>query len=206
MVAQGYDIKCDMYPYDTWSTGIQSAVFDDDPFQKYNFSCEDIEILTGPLAGQRCTEAIFRDLRAGATDTTVACHNATPWQDIVGALTNRHVFFGSDGMMTKDQQTGEIKGPPRTSGGTSRFLRLFVKEQHDLDLKTAIGKMTLEPALRLQLDTKGRLQPNKDADITLFDLDTLQEMGDYGADVCAKPPLGIRYVIVGGKIVYTNDR
>ncbi|ATW27694.1 amidohydrolase family protein [Candidatus Formimonas warabiya] len=204
MNERGFDVKGDMYPYDAWSTGIKSAVFDNDPFHNYNFTYGDMEIITGPRAEQRCTAEIFRELREQEEDTHVTCHNATPWVDIVGVLSSPFMFLGSDGMMTKDAVTGEIKGHPRSSGTTARFLRLFVRDQALLDLKTALGKMTLDPANRLQLQPKGRLQAGKDADITIFQLDRLREKGEYGIDICALPPVGIKYVVVGGQIVYTE--
>ena len=202
---QGFDVKGDMYPYDTWATGIKSAVFDGDPFSIYHFTYEDMEVLTGPWAGQRCSPELFIKLREQAEDTTVACHNATPWSDIEQALQNPLVFLGSDAVMTKDDTTGEIKGHPRSTGSTASFLRLFVRENTLMDLKTALGKMTLDPANRLQMQSKGRLQSGKDADITIFQLDQLMEKGEYGIDVCALPPLGIKYVVVGGRIAYTEE-
>ena len=65
--------------------------------------------------------------------------------------------------------------------------------------------MTLDPANRLRRLSKGRLQPGKDADITIFQLDSLKEKAEFGTTVCALPPEGIKYVIVGGKLAYTED-
>ncbi|MFZ7101169.1 MAG: amidohydrolase family protein [Peptococcaceae bacterium] len=202
---EGFDIKGDMYPYDAWATGIQSAVFDGDPFNIYNFTYGDLEIVTGPWAGQRCTPELYEELRELTEDTTVVCHNATPWNAIEEALQNPFVFLGSDALMTKDRVTGQIEGHPRSTGTTARFLRLFVQDRGLLDLKTALRKMTIEPANRLKLFSKGRLQVGKDADITIFDLADLRERGEYGADACALPSRGIRYVVVGGRVVYTAE-
>ena len=205
MNENGYDVTADMYPFDAWSTGIKTAVFDNDPFKNYGFTYEDMEIVTGPYAGERCSRELFCQLRELDYDTFVACHNATPWQDIVEALKSPYVFLGSDGIMTRNPQTGEINGHPRCAGTTAKFLRVFVKDNKWLALKNAIGKMTLDPALRLRLSQKGRIQPGMDADITIFQLERLLEKGEYGINVCALPPEGIEYVIVEGKISYTAE-
>ena len=203
MNERGFDVRADMYPYDTWATGIQSAVFDGDPFRIYEFTYEDIEILTGPWEGTRCTPELFSLLREAGEDTTVACHGATPWADIVQALRHPLVFMGSDAIISRDNALGAIKGHPRSSGSTARFLRRFAIEENLLDLKTALAKLTIDPANRLKLASKGRLQEDKDADIVIFKPEELMEKGGYGMDICALPPEGIRYVIVNGKLAYT---
>ena len=70
-------------------------------------------------------------------------------------------------------------------------------------MKTALAKLTIDPANRLKLASKGRLQEDKDADIVIFKPEELMEKGGYGMDICALPPEGIRYVIVNGKLAYT---
>ena len=52
------NISADAYPYNVWATSIKSAVFDDG-FDNFNFDVTDLEILTGEMAGQYCTEKIF---------------------------------------------------------------------------------------------------------------------------------------------------
>lgn len=54
-----------------------------------------------------------------------------------------------------------------------------------LDLPTAIGRMTLLPAQRLEnyapaFKRKGRIQPSKDADITIFDPAIIRDNGILG--------------------------
>jgi N-acyl-D-aspartate/D-glutamate deacylase len=79
------------------------------------------------------------------------------------------VMIASDGM--------PITGPsvhPRGQGTFSRVLGRYVRELKTLDLMTALRKMTLLPAERLQarapvFRNKGRLREGADADITIFD-------------------------------------
>ncbi len=61
---------------------------------------------------------------------------------------------------------------PRGQGTFSRVLGHYVREEKTLDLMTALGKMTLLPAQRLEkrapmFRDKGRIRIGADADITL---------------------------------------
>jgi N-acyl-D-aspartate/D-glutamate deacylase len=82
-------------------------------------------------------------------------------------------------------------------------LREFVREKRLFPLQEGIKKLTLLPADRCGFSSKGRLQVGCDADIVLFDFDTVTERAAFGPDLCAAPPDGIAYVIVDGDIRYT---
>jgi N-acyl-D-amino-acid deacylase len=196
----GADIGADVYPYDTWATGIRSAVFDQG-FEDFNFDVGDLEILSGPLAGRYCTPEIFESLRHAPQETAVACHNAIPMGDIEAAYRLPFVCLGSDATIALSAD-GHRKGHPRAAGSPARFLREFVREKRLLSLMEGIRKLSLIPAQRLGLDRKGRLQEGKDADLCLFDPGTIADRAAYGIDVCALAPSGIRAVIVGGKVAY----
>ncbi len=68
---------------------------------------------------------------------------------------------------------------PRLYGTFVRVLERYVKERKVLTLPQAIHKMTLAPARRMALHGKGCLQVGYDADINIFDLDSLHEEGTY---------------------------
>jgi N-acyl-D-amino-acid deacylase len=84
-------------------------------------------------------------------------------------------------------------------------LREFVREKKLFSLMEGIRKLTLIPARRLGLSRKGRLREGYDADLCLFDPETISDRAAYGTDVCALAPSGIRAVIVGGKPAYEVD-
>ena len=200
----GADITCDMYPYNVWATGLQSAVFDDG-FNSFNFGVEDLEILTGPYAGEYCTAALFQKLRTTQEDTQVACHNAMPLEDVVHAYSLPFVFMGSDGQLIKDA-AGHIKGHPRGATSPVKFLSEFVRDKHCCTLMEGIAKLTLLPAKRCGFEKRGRLQQGCDADITLFSLEQLRVEAGFGVDVCAKPPAGIKLVLGQGKRVWEEPK
>lgn len=51
---------------------------------------------------------------------------------------------------------------------------------------------------------KGRIQRGADADIVIFDAETVNAKATYGAPY--KAPIGIDYVIVGGMIIVENGQ
>ena len=96
---------------------------------------------------------------------------------------------------------------PNVSGSFALVLGEFVRERNVLTLNEALTRMTLNQAQWLEIASpafakKGRIQLGMDADITLFNPDTVQANADYG-----KPYLkstGIDYVIVAGQLVIEN--
>ena len=199
LAGSGLDFTADVYPYNVWATGLQSAVFDNG-FGNFNFGVEDLEILSGPRAGQRCTEESFRELRVAAQDTAVACHNAMPMADVEQAYKLPFVFVASDARLSVD--SGRVKGHPRAVSSPARFLREFVREKKIISLPEGIKKLSLIPAVRCALSRKGRIQEGCDADLCLFDPETITDKADFGPETCALPPTGIKCVIVAGRIMY----
>lgn len=203
--ASGADITCDMYPYNVWSTVLQSAVFDEGAFDNFNFSVEDLEILTGEYAGQYCNEELFKRLRKEPESIMTACHNAMPMEDVEAAYQLPYVMVGSDGNMQATVD-GHILGHPRGAGSPARFLGHFVRERKLMDLMTGISKLTLLPARRMGLDSKGRLAAGCDADLVVFNPETIADRAKFGVDVCGLAPAGILFTVNGGKIVYQGGR
>jgi len=195
----GLDISADVYPYNAWATSIKSAVFDNG-FDDFNFGVEDLEILSGPRSGQRCTPESFRELRTAAQDTAVACHNAIPMADIERAYKLPFVCMASDAYISVDGDI--VKGHPRSASSPARFLREFVREKKLFSLMEGIKKLTLLPAQRCGLSRKGRIQEGCDADLCLFDPAAIADRAGFGVETCALPPEGIKCVIAGGRVVY----
>jgi N-acyl-D-amino-acid deacylase len=197
----GSDITADLYPYDTWATGIKSAVFDYG-FDEFNFNVGDMEIISGERAGQYCTQELFEQLRNIEEDTSVACHNATPTEDLETAYIFDFTCVASDAVISVGG--GHIKGHPRSSSTPVRFLREFVREKKLFSLLEGIRKLTLLPAQRLGLEKKGRIREGCDADLVLFDFKSIIDRAGFGIDICALPPEGIKHVFISGKDLFSQ--
>jgi dihydroorotase len=126
-------------------------------------------------------------------------------EDVVRlAVADPMVMIASDGMPTAG---GSVH--PRGQGTFSRVLGQYVREEKALDLMTALRKMTLMPAQRLEqrapaFKTKGRIEPGADADITIFDANQVIDAATF------EKPLqysqGIRFVLVNGVSVVSNGK
>ena len=98
---------------------------------------------------------------------------------------------------------------PRGYGAFTRVLGKYVREEKVIDLNTAIEKMTLLPAKRLEgiapmMRFKGRIQVGADADITIFNPNTVIDKATFekGLEFSA----GIEYVMVNGTFVLRNGK
>lgn len=87
---------------------------------------------------------------------------------------------------------------PRGYATYPRVLGKFVREKKLLPLEEAIRKMTSMPADMFSMTSKGRVQEGMDADIVVFNRETIIDAGDYVHPRAINP--GISYVMVGGEI------
>ena len=60
----GMDVMCDCYPYDAFSTGIGETTYDPGWLERYGCGYDVVELVEGKYKGQRCTQAIFEEMRA----------------------------------------------------------------------------------------------------------------------------------------------
>lgn len=119
-------------------------------------------------------------------------------QDMRTFLTCSHSVMGSDGSAICFDQ-GARQPHPRNFGATARVLGRFVRELQDLDLATAIAKMSSRVAQRLRIDDRGTLAPGKAADIVVFDAQEVRDRGTYLAP--CQQASGISHVFVNGVAV-----
>jgi dihydroorotase len=191
------DITTELYSYTAGSTLLQSAMFNDGWQEKMNISYGDLQWVA---TGERLTKETFETYRKGGG--TVILHVMKPeW--IKTGIASPGVMIASDGMPYAKL------AHPRTAGTFSRVLGKYVREEKVIDLNTAIEKMTLLPAKRLEgiapvMRFKGRIQVGADADITIFDPDTVIDKATFekGLEFSA----GIEYVLVHGSLVLRNGK
>ena len=102
-----------------------------------------------------------------------------------------------------------VQGHPRPAGTNAIVLRM-VREKKLMSLMTAISKMTDLPAQFLeengvaQMAFKGRIQLGADADITIFDPETVKD--NSTPKQAGLPSTGIPYVIVNGSVVVKDSK
>ena len=196
-VQKGFDITTELYSYTAASTTLESAMFDEGWQEKLGISYGDLQWVA---TGERLTKETFSIYRkAGGT---VIIHMMKPeW--IKTGIAAPGVIIASDGM------TYSKLAHPRTAGTFSRVLGKYVREEKVIDLNTAIEKMTLLPAKRLEniapmMRFKGRIQVGADADITIFNPDNIIDKATFekGLEFSA----GIEYVMVNGSFVLKNGK
>jgi hypothetical protein len=194
---KGFDITTELYSYTAGSTLLQSALFNDGWQDKMNISYGDLQWVAN---GERLTKETFEQYRR--TGGIVIIHSMKPeW--IKTGIASPGVMIASDGMPYAKL------AHPRTAGNFSRVLGKYVREEKVIDLTTAIEKMTLLPAKRLEniapsMRFKGRIQVGADADITIFNPNTIIDKASFekGLDFSS----GIDYVMVNGTFILKNGK
>ena len=199
---EGLDVTADCYPYDAWSTLLQSAVFDGDWRARFSMDYADVEVVGGPHVGERLDADLFERLRAAAQDTVVVGHGI-PWRAVAAALAQPWCMVASDGVPELGQD-GLTHGHPRMAGTFPRVLGPLVRDECLFDLEEALFKMTALPAWRLGLAGKGVLAAGRDADIVVFDPGTIADTAGYEPERCAAPPVGVHMVFVRGVLTVQN--
>ena len=122
--------------------------------------------------------------------------------DVSAFLSHPLAVVGSDGNAIAMEQTS-AKPHPRNFGTFPRILARYVRDQHTLELSDAIRKMTAEPARRLGIGDRGRIEVGMAADLVIFDPRAIQDRSTFEQPACA--PTGISHVMVGGTLVLEND-
>ena len=186
---QGLDVSTEAYPYTAGSTSIGAALFDGDWQSAFGIDHADLQ---WQETGERLTAETFARYRE-AGGVVIIHMMREPW--IEHALGNDWVMVASDGMPFAPG------AHPRTAGTFARFLGRYVRERGLVDLPTAIAKMTLLPAQRLeaiapQMAHKGRVQVGADADLVVLDPETVLDTATF--ETGPSYSVGIPWVLVEG--------
>jgi N-acyl-D-aspartate/D-glutamate deacylase len=192
----GLDVTTECYPYTAGSTNLDSAIFDPGWQERQGITYKDVQ---WSKTGERLTAETFEKYRKEGGLVVIF---SIPEAAVRTAIADPIVMIASDGVPT----TGP-KVHPRGQGTFSRVLGHYVREEKTLDLMTALRKMTLMPAQRLEkrapiFKDKGRIREGADADITVFDPEhvidkaTFEEPLQYSA--------GIQFVLVNGTPVVSK--
>src|SRR6202790_158057 len=191
--SRGLDVTTECYPYTAGSTNLESAIFDPGWQERQGITYKDIQ---WSKTGERLTAETFQKYRKEGGLVVIF---SIPEKAVRTAIADPIVMIASDGV--------PVTGPkvhPRGQGTFSRVLGHYVREEKVVDLMTALRKMTLMPAQRLEkhapiFRNKGRIRVGADADIVVFDPDKIIDKATY------KDPLqysqGIQFVLVNGTLV-----
>ena len=123
--------------------------------------------------------------------------------DVRTALQHPLVSIGTDsGARAEDGPLSVSKSHPRAWGSFTKILGTYVRDERLLSVEEAVRKFTSRPAARMGLHDRGLLRPGFKADITVFDLATVQDRSTY-----TRPnqySTGIRHVLVNGQAVVSD--
>jgi N-acyl-D-aspartate/D-glutamate deacylase len=195
---RGLDVTTECYPYTAGSTALQSAIFDPGWEENMGITYKDVQ---WTATGERLTAETFDKYRK---EGGIVVIHSIPEEAARSAVADPIVMIASDGMPI----TG-AKVHPRGQATFSRVLGHYVREEKVLDLMTALRKMTLMPAQRLEkrapvFKDKGRIRVGADADITIFDPSRVIDKATF------EDPLqyseGIPFVLVNGVLVVNNSQ
>ena len=216
--SKGIKVLAEVYPYNYGSTIAGADYLHPDNYQRCmcrNFS-DIIEVSTMTCL----TKERYEELVKTSPGTSVLFYNATE-ETVNQALAHPTTVLGSDSYPYTVRATGEpaiawdtpyggVNGHPRGAGSHARLLRLVREAVVDIPLMLAVSKMTYMIAEYLQgngieqMAKKGRIQVGMDADLTVFDPDTVTDnatQSDGGL-----PSTGVPYVVVNGTIVVKDSK
>ena len=140
------------------------------------------------------------DLVAQGSGRVMAIYHMMSEQDIEAALRMPWTSIGSDaGAALNFGQLDQTGLPhPRSYGNAVRVISRYVRDRKVLTLEDGIRKQTSWPATRMRLANRGAVKEGNWADVTIFDLATLDDRATYDNPLVA--PTGIRYVLVNGAV------
>lgn len=218
---RGIRITTEAYPYGAGATGIGAAMFRGPDWRErtggmaaHNFD----------VGGKRLSEEEFKYLQAEKPETLTIVHfldeqNPDHRKKLEASILMPGGVIASDGeaWMVDGAPLDASVWPipenawshPRAAGTFARFLRRYVRESESLSLLDAIERVSYGPARILQstvpqMRQKGRIQQGADADIVIFDLNTVTDRATFARP--AQPSDGIRHVIVNGSILVTDGK
>ena len=139
-------------------------------------------------------EAAFRLLRE-SEGAGSACFFSMCEEDLACVLAHPRAMICTDASVA-----GALnRFHPRLRASFPRALGRYAREQQVVSVPEMIRKMTALPAHVYGLAGKGRVAEGYDADLCIFDPATIRDQADFIK--CDLPNVGLRYVLIDGKIV-----
>ena len=221
--ARGLPITTEAYPYGVGST-VVSAAFLVDPLYMNGLKngYADIQLVASGRRFQSKEDLMrSREEDPGQLILTHFLdidHDAEHARMLDGSILYPGAAIATDAMpwITPDNQfyegedwpiPDEMSSHPRSSGSYARFLRIWARERAAISWSDALAKCTLIPAQIMEKATpeaklKGRLQPGMDADVTVFDPETIADHASF--ERMNAPSTGVEILLVNGEPLIEN--
>ncbi|GGE29458.1 D-glutamate deacylase [Primorskyibacter flagellatus] len=215
--AQGLKVTTEAYPYGSGSTVVAAGFFADPAFpERTGTGYNSIELVKNRhrfadrpdllrAANEAPTDLVmwhYLDVEVNTDhrrmlDQSVTypggsiASDAMPWVRPDGSI-----YQGMDWPLPED-----VSAHPRSSGTFAKFLRDYALDRPVIPLGEALAKCTIYPARVIgdsvpQIARKARLREGFDADIVVFDPETLTDRATFSAMNRASE--GVRHLFVGG--------
>ncbi|MDR2089262.1 MAG: amidohydrolase family protein [Clostridiales Family XIII bacterium] len=199
MRSEGYDITADTGLYAAYPNCVGSSLLKGDWMKRYGRE-EEIKMMisSGIYTGEFCTEEKFLYLRENFPATLVTVF-ACDESEIARAVREPYMLISSN---AADGPHYENVGHPETAGTFPRLIGRYARDEKHLTPAEAIRKITWGPAQRFRIPDKGNIAEGFDADMVIFNYESIIDKADYvGFGDPNAPPAGIDCVIVNGEIV-----
>ncbi|TDE08466.1 amidohydrolase family protein [Jiangella asiatica] len=215
--SEGARVSTEAYPYGFAMTGIGAAFLDPDALARRGRTPDSLVHLR---SGERVRDAEhLRRLRASdpgglVVDEHLREDDPRDRGFLLRALCFPDTVIASDAMplVWTAPPPDPMRWPlppgglthPRTAGTYARSIRMLTRDDADLGLVEVMRRCSLLPALLLEemapaMRRKGRVQVGCDADLAVFDPETITDRASYANS--SLPSVGMRHVMVGGTLV-----
>src|SRR5688500_10396769 len=146
------------------------------------------------------------DLVTQGSGRVMAIYHMMSEGDIETALRFPWTSIGSDAGAVLPVGATDATGlpHPRSFGNHARVIARYVKDRRTISLEEAVRKMTSWPATRMRLANRGTIKEGHWADVTIFDLEALDDRATYERPM--EFPSGIEWVIVNGVVTIERGR
>jgi N-acyl-D-glutamate deacylase len=212
---RGAKVWGEVYPYVAGSTIASTDILTEAGMAQMGITYSNV----ANLDGTRWDKAMYEDVRKNDPGRAILIYTNPP-EDIAKWMAQPGVVVVSDGMAIQDENLeyypwdSSYEGKsvhPRSAGTRAKVLRM-VREDKNMPLMEAISKMSYLHAKYFdelggisQFKTKGRMQEGADADIVIFNPDTVTDNSTYEPGKGALPSTGIPYVLVNGVVVVKDS-
>ena len=200
--SEGANITTETLSYAAGGTGISADVFRRRDWQKiFDITYEDVQwVATGEWLTKETWDRYAREQPTGMVN-----HHYVKEDWMTTALRWPGMMVSTDALPALDL---DVLANPNVAGTFSRVLGHYVRDTKLLSLSEGLAKLSLLQAKWMAqatpaFDKKGRIQAGADADIVIFDQDTIAANATYGDPY--QKPTGLLHVIVAGRQVVKDS-